>query len=92
MSSETRIVFKVGARSLTGAVGGLSAGKLLGIVRQLAVLHAAGHELVLVSSGAVSELVPTLKTMRFLDAIFDSPVFFSFPAACAAACVIPQAV
>ena len=54
MASKKRIVFKVGTSSLTGAGGGLSSGKLRGIVRQLAVLHAAGHELVLVSSGAVA--------------------------------------
>lgn len=49
-----RIVFKVGTSSITRSDGSLSRGKIQTITRQLAALHHAGHELVLVSSGAVA--------------------------------------
>ncbi|HEZ3782211.1 TPA: glutamate 5-kinase, partial [Neisseria meningitidis] len=49
-----RIVFKVGTSSITHSDGSLSRGKIQTITRQLAALHHAGHELVLVSSGAVA--------------------------------------
>ena len=49
-----RIVFKVGTSSLTNADGSLSRAKVKEITRQLALLHEAGHELILVSSGAVA--------------------------------------
>ncbi|MGF6148126.1 Glutamate 5-kinase 1 [Kingella potus] len=54
MQSKKRIVYKVGTSSLTEADGSLSHAKLRNLTRQLAALHAAGHELVLVSSGAVT--------------------------------------
>ena len=49
-----RIVFKVGTSSLTNEDGSLSRSKVKAITQQLAVLHEAGHELILVSSGAVA--------------------------------------
>ena len=49
-----RIVFKVGTSSLTNADGSLSRAKVKEITRQLALLHEAGHELILVSSGAIA--------------------------------------
>ncbi|HEZ4693316.1 TPA: glutamate 5-kinase [Neisseria meningitidis] len=49
-----RIVFKVGTSSITHSDGSLSRGKIQTIACQLAALHHAGHELVLVSSGAVA--------------------------------------
>ena len=49
-----RIVFKVGTSSLTNADGSLSRAKVKEITRQLALLHEAGHELILVSSGALA--------------------------------------
>ncbi|EEZ76517.1 glutamate 5-kinase [Neisseria lactamica ATCC 23970] len=49
-----RIVFKVGTSSLTCPDGTLSRGKIQALTRQLAALHRAGHETVLVSSGAVA--------------------------------------
>lgn len=52
--NHRRIVFKVGTSSLTHADGSLSRGKLQNITRQLAALHDAGHELILVTSGAVA--------------------------------------
>lgn len=49
-----RIVFKVGTSSLTNSDGSLSRAKVKEITRQLALLHEAGHELILVSSGAIA--------------------------------------
>lgn len=49
-----RIVFKVGTSSLTEADGSLSRSKVKRITQQLAMLHEAGHELILVSSGAIA--------------------------------------
>ncbi|EGF06793.1 glutamate 5-kinase [Streptococcus sanguinis SK1057] len=49
-----RIVFKVGTSSLTNADGSLSRAKVKEITRQLALLHEVGHELILVSSGAIA--------------------------------------
>ena len=48
-----RIVFKVGTSSLTNEDGSLSRSKVKAITQQLAMLHEAGHELILVSSGAI---------------------------------------
>lgn len=49
-----RIVFKVGTSSLTNPDGSLSRQKVKVITQQLALLHESGHELILVSSGAVA--------------------------------------
>lgn len=49
-----RIVFKVGTSSLTHEDGSLSRSKVKAITQQLSMLHEAGHELILVSSGAVA--------------------------------------
>ena len=49
-----RIVFKVGTSSLTNEDGSLSRSKVKAITQQLAMLHESGHELILVSSGAVA--------------------------------------
>ncbi|MEW4353930.1 glutamate 5-kinase [Streptococcus pneumoniae] len=49
-----RIVFKVGTSSLTESDGSLSRAKVKKITQQLAMLHEAGHELILVSSGAIA--------------------------------------
>ena len=49
-----RIVFKVGTSSLTNADGSLSPSKVRTVTQQLAVLHEAGYELILVSSGAIA--------------------------------------
>lgn len=48
-----RIVVKVGTRTLTENSERLSRPRMLEIVRQIAQLHAQGHELALVSSGAI---------------------------------------
>lgn len=49
-----RIVFKVGTSSLTNKDGSLSQEKVKTITHQLAELHRAGYELILVSSGAIA--------------------------------------
>ncbi|MGT2846669.1 glutamate 5-kinase [Streptococcus massiliensis] len=49
-----RIVFKVGTSSLTNEDGSLSKSKVQAITQQLAILHEAGYELILVSSGAIA--------------------------------------
>ena len=47
-----RIVVKVGTSTLTGGTQQLKRQRMLAIVQQIAVLHQAGHEVILVSSGA----------------------------------------
>jgi len=57
MSSKapySRIVIKLGTSTLTGGTPRLSPPRLVELVRQMAQLHAAGHELILVTSGAIA--------------------------------------
>jgi glutamate 5-kinase len=49
-----RIVIKVGTSVLTDGTRHLSRQHMLGIIQQAARLHQAGHEIILVSSGAVA--------------------------------------
>lgn len=49
-----RIVVKVGTSVLTGGTPHLNRQRMLQIVQQTAALHSDGHEIVLVSSGAVA--------------------------------------
>ena len=49
-----RIVCKVGTSSLTNEDGSLSRAKVRVITQQLSMLHEAGHEVILVSSGAIA--------------------------------------
>src|SRR4051812_17869246 len=49
-----RLVIKTGSALVSKAQGGLAAESVERIVRQLAALHRSGHELILVSSGAIS--------------------------------------
>ncbi len=49
-----RVVVKVGSSSLTAPSGGLDAGRVDALVDALAAAHAAGREVVLVSSGAIA--------------------------------------
>jgi len=48
-----RIVVKLGTRTLTMGTDHLSRPRMLDIVRQVAMLHEQGHEMLLVSSGAI---------------------------------------
>ncbi|WP_100399443.1 glutamate 5-kinase [Bacillus sp. FJAT-44742] len=52
--AKERIVIKIGSSSLTNAKGGLSREKLQGYVNEIADLKQAGHEVILISSGAVA--------------------------------------
>lgn len=53
-TTSQRIVVKVGTSVLTGGTARLNRQRMLQIVQQTAHLHQAGHEVVLVSSGAVA--------------------------------------
>ena len=55
-----RVVAKIGTASLTDAVGVIQQEMIDGVCDQLAALRAAGHEVLLVSSGAVSAGVAAL--------------------------------
>ena len=55
-----RVVAKIGTSSLTDAQGVIDTGVIDALCDQLAVLRAAGHEVILVSSGAVSAGVSAL--------------------------------
>jgi glutamate 5-kinase len=48
-----RVVVKVGTRTLSAGGGCLSRPQMVDLVQQIARLHAEGHELLLVSSGAI---------------------------------------
>ena len=48
-----RLVVKVGTNTLTGGEDGLSRPQMLGVVRQIGRLLRAGHQVALVSSGAI---------------------------------------
>ncbi|HHY73971.1 MAG TPA: glutamate 5-kinase [Bacillus bacterium] len=52
--AKQRIVVKIGSSSLTNTNGGLSIEKLAEHVEALAMLKKAGHEVILISSGAVA--------------------------------------
>jgi glutamate 5-kinase len=49
-----RIVIKLGTSTLTAGAPQLSPPRVVELARQAALLHAAGHELVIVSSGAIA--------------------------------------
>ncbi len=51
--AHSRIVIKVGTRTLSDGGGKLSRPRMIDLVRQSAHLHAQGYEILLVSSGAV---------------------------------------
>ncbi len=76
-----RIVVKVGTSVLTGGKPGLNRARMLNIVQQIARLHGEGHELVLVTSGAVAagrehlnfpDLSATLPAKQMLSAVGQS--------------------
>jgi glutamate 5-kinase len=76
-----RIVVKVGTSVLTGGKPGLDRARMLNIVQQIARLHSEGHEVVLVTSGAVAagrerlhfpDLSPTLPAKQMLSAVGQS--------------------
>ena len=61
LTKAKRIVVKVGSRLLVNANGHPNHKRLQNLALQLATLHKAGHEVILVSSGAVAAGLQTLK-------------------------------
>ena len=59
-----RVVVKVGSSSLTRAGGGLDVARIDALVAQIAARRRAGHQVVLVSSGAIATGFPTLGLRR----------------------------
>jgi len=79
--TKQRIVVKVGTSVLTAGTTYLSRPRLLMLVQQMAALFAQGHEVVLVSSGAVAagrerlnfpDLSPALPVKQMLSAVGQS--------------------
>ena len=64
ISSAGRIVVKVGSSSLTKIGGGLDVARIDALVAQIAQRHGAGHQIVLVSSGAIATGFPMLGLKR----------------------------
>ncbi len=64
IASAGRIVVKVGSSSLTRSGGGLDVGRIEALVTQIAQRHASGHQIVLVSSGAIATGFPSLGLTR----------------------------
>jgi glutamate 5-kinase len=50
----SRLVIKIGAPTLTGGTAHLAPPMVLELVRQIAQLHQKGHEIIIVSSGAIA--------------------------------------
>ncbi len=76
-----RIVIKLGTSTLTGGTPHLNKQRILEMVQQIARLHAQGHEITLISSGAVAagrerlgfpELAPDVPAKQMLSAIGQS--------------------
>lgn len=64
ISSASRIVVKVGSSSLTKVGGGLDIVRIEELVAQIAQRRTDGHQVVLVSSGAIATGFPTLGLKR----------------------------
>ncbi len=64
IASAPRIVVKVGSSSLTKAGGGLDIERIDALVEQIAARRTAGHQVVLVSSGAIATGFPPLGLKR----------------------------
>jgi glutamate 5-kinase len=60
VASASRVVVKVGSSSLTLPGGGLAVDRIAELVGHLAARHARGHQVVLVSSGAIATGFPVL--------------------------------
>ena len=80
-----RIVLKLGTRTLTGGGDTLSRPRMVDLVRQVADLHTQGHEVLLVSSGAILAGRETLGTFQKkarellgrsrMEVVFDQSIF-----------------
>ena len=67
-----RITVKIGSNVLTRRDGTLDITRMSALVDQVAELHKAGVEIVLVSSGAVASGRSELKPLRKLDRLFSA--------------------
>jgi glutamate 5-kinase len=72
-----RIVIKVGSNVLTRSDGRLDVTRMSAIVDQIAALREKGHEIILVSSGAVASGKDELKTEKALDSVARRQLFSS---------------
>ncbi|SFN38448.1 glutamate 5-kinase [Izhakiella capsodis] len=81
MSSSQTLVVKLGTSVLTGGSRRLNRAHIVELVRQCARLHAAGHRIVIVTSGAMAagrehlgypELPPTIASKQLLAAVGQS--------------------
>jgi glutamate 5-kinase len=64
IAQASRIVIKIGSSSLTRPGGGLDVDRIDALVDQIAERRKAGHQVVLVSSGAIATGFPTLGLKR----------------------------
>lgn len=64
IADAERLVVKVGSSSLTRPGGGLDVARVDALVEQLAARRRSGHQVVLVSSGAIATGLPTLGLTR----------------------------
>ena len=65
----TRIAVKVGSNVLTRRDGTLDVTRMSALVDQIAELHKAGVEVILISSGAVASGRSEIRTLKKLDSI-----------------------
>lgn len=70
-----RITVKIGSNVLTRRDGTLDITRMSALVDQVAELHKAGVEIVLVSSGAVASGRSELKPLRKLDSVDQRQLF-----------------
>lgn len=71
----TRIVVKVGSRVLSCEDGTLDVLRMAALAEQIAALHKAGMEIILVSSGAVAAGRSEVKPVRKLDSVEQRQLF-----------------
>lgn len=71
----TRIAVKVGSNVLTRQDGTLDVTRMSALTDQIAALHKAGMEIILISSGAVASGRSEIRTLRKLDSV-PTPVIF----------------
>lgn len=60
IAAAQRLVIKVGSSSLTKPEGGIDPDAISALVKEIAARHARGHQIVLVSSGAIATGFPLL--------------------------------
>jgi glutamate 5-kinase len=86
MSDSQTLVVKLGTSVLTGGSRRLNRAHIVELVRQCAQLHAAGHRIVIVTSGAIAagrehlgypELPATIASKQLLAAVGKADSFNS---------------